>query len=302
MGNVVWVRWWNRGWSWESVKETVRMGKTDIRWEKKIRLKLQNPTKEIKGQWEKKKKQRQDAGLSRDVSRPQPQPGVPRGKEDSEASSWGKPKKSQAGLPSGQATALMMFKAHRGLWKALIPSQMHQQWQQSHFVTPWLRGQRDTISREKPLLNCYPVGLRIVNNHRSGNHSLAGHRPWEREGSARQLWIVISPDVDGTKSSYSGRVEQAGGVHNKRESCPRWLETDLISWELLRIWWLWTWGQPGGSNSGVNCFSVLWSLRTLKFQGNVWYPQLYPSGSRINTEGLERMELRSLPVLISALW
>lgn len=35
------------------MKETVRMGKTDIRWEKKIRLKLQNPTKEIKGQWEK---------------------------------------------------------------------------------------------------------------------------------------------------------------------------------------------------------------------------------------------------------
>lgn len=68
------------------MKETVKIGKTDIRWEKKIRLKLQNPTKEIKGQWE-KKKQRQDAGLSRDVSRPQPQPWVPRGKEDSEASS-----------------------------------------------------------------------------------------------------------------------------------------------------------------------------------------------------------------------
>lgn len=69
----------------ESVKETVRIGKTDIRWEKKNKTKASEPhegDKRTVG-----KKQRQDAGLSRDVSRPQPQPWVPRGKEDSEASS-----------------------------------------------------------------------------------------------------------------------------------------------------------------------------------------------------------------------
>lgn len=74
------------------------------------------------------------------------------------------------------------------------------------------------------------MGLRIVNNHRSGNYSLAGHSLWEREDSERQLWSAVASGPDGTKSTRSGRIEQVV-VCIKRGSpaCPRRLETDLIN-------------------------------------------------------------------------